>query len=641
MGLFPAKVQMGPKGRRGGLGGRRTALGPVRPRYRVPMQTSETAGEAVAAALGPVLRGTQVAAGLVVGPALRKDGELERAGGGRIPADQVTAELNRFRAALERSRQQLLELRGHLEGKVSKDEARVLDTHLLYLKDSAFVNDVEKQILEHGLRLDAAVSKVVSDFERIFKLVESERLRQGAVDLRDVGIRVLRNLEVDEVPHTPRREHYILVARELSIVDMFHLDGEHVAGIVVEEGGLAGHAAVFARSMGIPTLIGVAGLLDAVQDGDSLLLDAGEGLVRVRPDEQLLAQYRASVPSAAEDAAFEGLAALTLDNLPTAGGAEVRLVATCGNLPEVAQAARAGVAEIGLYRTEHLFVADSHLPSLDSLRAHYEAVFAQARGARVTFRLLSVDSAVGAAHLVPWREPNPRQGRAGVRLLLVQEPILRRQLQALLLASGQRRLRIAVPFVLSPSEILEVRRIAEEERALLVGQGLLAESGLEFGRSGSIEVGAVLEVPGALFHLPALAAVADFFAIHLDSLAGQLLSADRQVPELEPLLRTPHPALLSALVHAVETAVALKAPLSVFGTSLDDPEVAWLVAGTGLRTFAVAPRALADLARSFAEADLAEAEAAVVSQTGVSLRQRRSAAGGAKGNLGRARRARS
>ncbi|MBI1383124.1 MAG: hypothetical protein GC161_18805 [Planctomycetaceae bacterium] len=599
------------------------------------MQTSETAGEAVAAAQGPVLRGIQVAAGLVVGPALRKDGELERASGGRIPQDQVTAELNRFRTALERSRQQLLELRGHLEGKVSKDEARVLDTHLLYLKDSAFVNDVEKQILEHGLRLDAAVSKVVSDFERIFKLVESERLRQGAVDLRDVGIRVLRNLEADEGGPSAPREHYILVARELSIVDMFHLDGAHVAGIVVEEGGLAGHAAVFARSMGIPTLIGVKGLLDAVQDGDALLLDAGEGLVRVRPDEQLLAQYRASAPAAGDEAAFDGLAALTLDTLPTAGGAEVRLVATCGNLPEVAQAARAGVAEIALYRTELLFVAEPALPGLDSLRAHYEAVYAQARGARVTFRLLSVDSGIGAAHLAPWREPNPRQGRAGVRLLLAQETILRRQLQALLLASGQRRLRIAVPFVLDPAEVLEVRRIAEEERALLVGQGLLAESGLEFGSSGSVEVGAVLEVPGALFHLPALAAVADFFAVHLDSLAGQLLAADRQVAELEPMLRTPHPALLAALVHTVEVAVAHRAPLSVFGTSLDDPEVAWLIAGTGLRTFAVAPRALVDLARSFAEADLGEAEAAVAAQTGAGARSRRRGTGN-----GRARRAR-
>lgn len=599
------------------------------------MQTSETAGEAVAAAQGPVLRGTQVAAGLVVGPALRKDGELERASGGRISQDQVTAELNRFRTALERSRQQLLELRGHLAGKVSKDEARVLDTHLLYLKDSAFVNDVEKQILEHGLRLDAAVSKVVSDFERIFKLVESERLRQGAVDLRDVGIRVLRNLEADVGGQPAPREHFILVARELSIVDMFHLDGAHVAGIVVEEGGLAGHAAVFARSMGIPTLIGVKGLLDAVQDGDALLLDAGEGLVRVRPDEQLLAQYRASAPAGGDETAFDGLAAITLDTLPTAGGAEVRLVATCGNLPEVAQAARAGVAEIALYRTELLFVAEPTLPGLDSLRAHYEAVYAQARGARVTFRLLSVDSGIGAPHLAPWREPNPRQGRAGVRLLLAQEPILRRQLQALLLASGQRRLRIAVPFVLDPAEVLEVRRIAEEERALLVGQGLLAESGLEFGSSGSVEVGAVLEVPGALFHLPALAAVADFFAVHLDSLAGHLLAADRQVAELEPMLRTPHPALLAALVHTVEVAVAHRAPLSVFGTSLDDPEVAWLIAGTGLRTFAVAPRALVDLARSFAEADLAEAEAAVSAQTGAGARSRRRSTGN-----GRARRAR-
>jgi len=583
------------------------------------MSSAQELGEPSAATgqRGPaiVLRGVSVAPGLVVGPAHRKDGDLERAADKRIGRDDAAGELNRFRAALDRSRRQLEDLRGHLAGKVSSDDARVLDTHLVYLRDSAFVSDVEKQILENGLRLEAAVAKVVADFERIFKLVQSERLRQGAVDLRDVGIRVLRNLESDGAQGPRAVGHHVLVARELSIVDMFNLDGEHVAGIVVEEGGLAGHAAVFARSMGIPTLIGVKGLLDSVAEGDALLLDASEGILRVRPDAQILAQYTGAVTAGGASAELDQLRGLPLDALPTAGGAEVRLVAACGNLPEVIQAARTGVAEIGMYRTELLFLADGELPSLAALRAHYDAVHAQARGARVTFRLLSVDSGLGAQHLAPTatsasHEPNPRLGRAGVRLLLAREDILRRQLQALILATGQRRLRIAVPFVLDGTEVARIRAVLEQERATLERSGVLADGARE-----AIEVGAVIEVPAALFALGDLAQQADFLAINLDSLMLHLLAADRQVPELADYFRAPHPAVLGALEHAVRASIALRAPLSVFGPALDDPETALLVAGTGVRTFAAAPMALPALAQAFGQADLAELAAAVGSQT--------------------------
>src|SRR6185503_1275345 len=145
--------------------------------------------------------------------------------------------------------------------------------------------------------LEAAIGKVIADFDRIFRLVQNETLRERAVDLRDVGIRVLRNLEKvagEEKQATSVPEDYVLVARELSIVDMFNLANEHVLGILTEEGGLTSHAAILARSMRIPTLTGVTGLLAKVREGDFVILDATEGLVRVNPDEVVRAQYKLS-----------------------------------------------------------------------------------------------------------------------------------------------------------------------------------------------------------------------------------------------------------------------------------------------------------------------------------------------------------
>jgi len=185
------------------------------------------------ASSGRVLRGATVAPGLVLGRAHRKDYDLQRAASERVPLDEVDHELNRLRRALDQSRQQLTDLRVRLEGRVQESDARILDTHLAYLKDSVFIADVETLILEEQMRLEAAIAKVVADFDRIFRLVQDEKLRQGAVDLRDVGIRVLRNLEREAAGREGegRAGDYILIARELSIVDMFDLSNERVRGI--------------------------------------------------------------------------------------------------------------------------------------------------------------------------------------------------------------------------------------------------------------------------------------------------------------------------------------------------------------------------------------------------------------------------
>src|SRR5262245_13610590 len=346
---------------------------------------------------GPILRGATVAPGLVLGRVHRQDHELSKERSERVPLDEVEVELNRFRQALDDSRLQLLDLRARLTGRVREEDARILDTHLAYLRDSAFIADVENLILNEQMRLEGAIAKVVGDFDRIFRLVQNETLRQSAVDLRDVGIRVLRNLEKQAVepPAAAPVRDYILVGRELSIVDMFNLANENVKGIVTQSGGLTSHAAIFARSMRIPTLTGVEGLLDAVREGDFVILDATEGLVRVNPDELVRAQYAEATRAASPSAAIEGAADLMREPPRTQDGEEVKVEASAGNLPEVEQASALGITTVGLYRTELLFLTDAIPPSREALVQHYASVLGAARGGRVTFRLLSVDSSLG------------------------------------------------------------------------------------------------------------------------------------------------------------------------------------------------------------------------------------------------------
>ncbi|HED67039.1 MAG TPA: phosphoenolpyruvate--protein phosphotransferase [Planctomycetes bacterium] len=574
------------------------------PAHEEESETPEASEQAAATAVpeqplpgGRVLRGATVSPGLVLGRVHRKDYDLNRTGAERVARDEVDQELNRFRSALDDSRRQLLDLKERLTGRVPEEDARILDTHIAYLRDSVFIADVEELILGEQMRLDAAIAKVVGDFDRIFRLVESETLRQSAVDLRDVGIRVLRNLErPDEGGDAEPRlgSDVVLVAKELSIVDMFDLTNEQVRGIVAEEGALTSHAAIFARSMSIPTLIGVEGVLDAVSEGDFVILDATEGLLRVEPDEVVRAQYTCAVeegPVGIDSAVPEW----ALRPSRTRDGLEIELAASCGNLPEVEQARAFGLEAIGLYRTELLYLIDKAPPSRESLVQHYSSVIGAAKGAPVTFRLLNVDSSVGLPYLHPEKERNPSLGLAGIRALLARPAVLRRQLQALLVAGVGANLRIAVPFVTDCGCLRRVREILFEERFELrkSGEDYLAD----------VDVGVVIETPAAMLGIGDLAAESDFLLLNLDSLQQFLLAMDRDDAEQGQQLETVHPFVLRAVKKASEVAEREARPLSVFGVAARRAENLPFLIGAGLRRFCVPPADLRGFLDSLAAID--------------------------------------
>lgn len=539
---------------------------------------------------GVLLRGTPVAPGLALGVVHRKDYDLANAPLDRIPREAIEAELNRFHRALIDARAQLAQLKTKLTGKVPQDDARILDVHIAYLKDSVFLSDVENLILNEQLCLEAAIAKVISDFDRIFRLVQNETLRERAVDLRDVGIRVLRHLEKhraeEDTSALARPNDYVLAAKELSIVDMFNLQGERVLGILSETGALTSHAAILARSMRIPTLTAVAGLLETIREGDFVILDASEGVVRINPDEVVRAQYKEST---SEELVEEQAPEWSASDVRTRDGVAIHVASSCGNLPEVEQGVAHRASHVGLYRTELLFLVDKDVPSLESLQQHYAAVLAAARGKPVTFRLLHVDSSVGLAALHPAREPNPALGRAGVRALLSRELVLRRQLQAILRAGAGREVRVALPFVTDTSELRRIKEILFEERLELKKQrDPFAEK---------LSVGVVIETPASLLAARDLARESEFLMIGLDAFTQYLLAVDREHADLRAWFENVHPCVLRALRTLVEVCDELAKPLSVFGvTATQSASVPFLV-GVGLRHFCVEP----DRMRGFVE----------------------------------------
>jgi phosphoenolpyruvate-protein phosphotransferase (PTS system enzyme I) len=241
------------------------------------------------------LHGESVAPGIAVGQVQLRGFEAS-ASGRRLAADEVEAELNRLREALQKSRAQIEEIKQKQAGRLGEAELRIFDAHLAYLGDAMFVTEIEAQVIKERLPVRDAVQLVFSKYDRIFQLVESDLLRRRASDLRDVATRLQRNLATSNEPgQQPPAGPYILAARKLTTADMFNLDNERVEAIVAEEGGMSSHAAILARGMGIPTVTGLRDLPQSLRDGDLVVLDATAGELVTTPDERTLATATESV----------------------------------------------------------------------------------------------------------------------------------------------------------------------------------------------------------------------------------------------------------------------------------------------------------------------------------------------------------
>lgn len=547
-----------------------------------------------------VLKGQTVAPGIALGYVHLQGAESLDELPMRIASDQVEAELNGLRSALDLSRRQVEELKRKHGENLGDAELRIFDVHITYLGDPMFVDEIEKLVVDERYSVRAAIRKIAADYERIFELVENDYLRQRAGDFRDVATRVMRNLPASDDGARGVRAvtgRYVLAARRLSVNDLFKLDDEQVEGIVSEEGGVHGHAAILARSMGIPCVTGIPNLLAKVSEGSFVIVDATAGELRVDPDERLRAEYEKT----AERLRGAALAAPAPElRHETRDGTPVRIRAACGNLAEVGLATRFGMDGVGLYRTELMFVVEPRLPSEDILVHHYQEILRE--GGEATYlRLLDLPPNSSVPTLPSPRERNPALGVRGVRALLRDGHVLRLQLRAILRAAqGVDGAAVLVPFVTSINDLQRVRAAIIEERHQLRKLGVPC--------TDRLLVAPIVEVPAAAFTCAALLNDSDFLLVALDDLQSLLLAADRDSTEVRDYYGLAHPAMFELLQRIAREAAAADKALVLFGESAADPQRLPFYLGIGIRDFAIAPANLAGVLDALQRFTLDECE---------------------------------
>ncbi len=538
------------------------------------------------------LIGIPVSPGVAIGPVFGAAEPPAPVTRRRIMAADIEAETARLDAAIAQSRKQLMKLRARL-GVLPEDSqseiAPMLDAYLQMIGPSRLVRGARRRIAE---QLVSAETAVMDETEALAGQVmampagdDPAGRQRRADEVQEIGRRLVRNLT-----RAPFRsfsglpEGAILACESLRPADAALLDPSRLAGVATDEGGSDGHTAIMLRALGVPAVLGAAGLSQALLPGDVVVVDGAAGTVVINPAPATLAAARRAVTAFARTRQRLGL----LRRLPsvTLDGETVELQANLEIPAELPLIAQSGAAGIGLLRSEFLFMNRETLPGEDDQFETYRGVIDAMGGDPVTIRVLDWGGekdieALQSEGIVPeMADHNPALGLRGIRLLLRETELFETQLAAILRAAAAGPTRVLLPMVTTVGEVRAAREVYERVARRLRRRGERIPERLP-------PLGVMIETPGAALSADALALEADFFAIGTNDLAMYTLAVDRGESDVAHLYDPLHPAVLRLMQFATEAALRMRMPVSVCGEMAANPRLTALLVGMGLRSFSM------------------------------------------------------
>jgi phosphotransferase system enzyme I (PtsI) len=541
---------------------------------------------------GTVLTGRAASPGVALAPAFvvaeRPAVAVDR------PRGTPEQEQARAAEALEATEEALYELSERVAGDAGEEEAAIFAAHADFAADPELMGRV-KAGTRSGQSAEQAVAEAFGSFRALLAASADEYLSARAADLDDVRDQVLARLagQAEEaVPDT----RVIAVAHDLTPSQTARMPRDRLAGIACETGSPTSHAAILARALGIPAVMGISGLLGAAAPGAVLALDGSAGEVIVGPDQTQRALVEARIVQ--EERSRAQLAELTGEPGQTADGRRVELAANVNDPDALDQAAASGAEGSGLVRTEFLFLGATEPPTVEEQTAFYRRVLAAFPGQRVVFRTLDI----GADKPVPYIsrvEENPALGLRGLRLGLAMPDLLTGQLRALVRAGGEPgsgRLAVMFPMVSRPDELDEVLALVDQ---------ICADEGVE-----RPEMGVMVEVPSAALAARRMAARVEFLSLGTNDLLQYLFAADRLLADVAHLPELLDPDVLGLLLQIAEAAHAESAWVGVCGESAADPVCAAALVGLGFDELSMTPMAIPRVKHTLRGVDSADLEKA-------------------------------
>ena len=511
---------------------------------------------------------------------------------GDAVASDPQAELTRYQSAYQTSMDQLKYLYDKTLRQLSAAEADIFEMHRMMLSDSRFHQAIEDSIMQENKTAEYAVYSVGQKLWELFMAMEDPYLQARGADIQDVMNRLLFALSGKEKSAFDHiSEPFILMAEDLSPSETVQMSSSKLLGFITHQGSPYSHAAILAKTMGIPALMHID--INENWDGHLAIIDGEKQCLYIDPDETLIRKYQLKQQS--EQKKREELQ--TLKELPavTRDGRKVELYANINTPSDLSAAIEQGAEGIGLFRSEFMYLNIHEYPDEEVQYNIYRNVLEQMTDKHVVIRTLDLGADKRSPYLALEPEENPALGYRAIRICLSQPELFKVQLRALLRAAAHGRLHVMFPMIISAQEIQAIKELLETCKKEL------SEKGIPYGDP---VLGVMIETPAAAMMADELAKEVDFFSIGTNDLAQYTLALDRNNARLQTFYDPHHPALIRLIGMTAEAAHKHNIPVCICGESGADLTLTKTFLAMDIDALSVAPNALLPLKKTIREIDL-------------------------------------
>lgn len=494
-----------------------------------------------------------------------------------VADDKVEEEIGKFAAAMAATLKQLDTIRQKALDEMGPEEAAIFEAHMQIAQDPSLSDGIKSLVESSHTNVVAATAQTIETFANIFLGMEDAYMRERGADIKDIGDRLMRNM----LGMNPRGLSHIsgeviLVAQDLAPSDTASLDKNVVKGIVTAAGGPTSHAAIMARTLEIPAVMGV-GDIESFVDGDKAVVLGTDGIVEMNPSDADWDEYTNQAAAFQEE--LKRLRESANLEATTTDGHHVELFGNIGKAKDAKNALTMGAQGIGLYRTEFLYMENDELPAEDVQFEEYKKVAQDMKGKPVIIRTMDIGGDKELKCLDLPSEMNPFLGYRAIRISLNRPDIFKVQLRALLRASAFGDIHIMYPMIASVEEVKQANAMLDECKAELTAEGK------EFNKD--IKVGIMIEVPAAAVISPILAKYVDFFSIGTNDLCQYTLAVDRMNEAIGSLYQPLHPGVLRLIKHVIDASHEHGKFTGMCGELASDPVATMILLGLGLDEFSM------------------------------------------------------